>query len=108
MNSIGHAYTPPRSVAAAPHGGARPRSSFPMLDTQRQRPAVITAVPNTPKQQLLAKFTENLQLPRPPAIVLRVLERASQPDCSVNELTDIAHLDPVLCGKFLQTVNSAA
>lgn len=79
-----------------------------MLNTPRQRTAEITSVPSTPKQQLLAKFTENLQLPRPPAIVLRVLERASQPDCSVNELTDIAHHDPVLCGKLLQTVNSAA
>jgi HD-like signal output (HDOD) protein/predicted Ser/Thr protein kinase len=63
--------------------------------------------PDSAKNQLLAGLAANPRLPRPPAIVLRVLEKASQPDCPIQELADIVHHDPGLCGKFLQTVNSA-
>jgi HD-like signal output (HDOD) protein len=59
------------------------------------------------KEAILARLTANVTLPRPPAVVLRVLEKASQPDCSIDELADIVHLDPGLCAKLLQTVNSA-
>ena len=78
------------------------------LETRPARPTAAPLRPCTPREQLLARFTGNLQLPRPPAIVLRVLEKASEPECSIHELTEIVHQDPVLCGRLLQTVNSAA
>jgi eukaryotic-like serine/threonine-protein kinase len=78
------------------------------LETRPARSSVVAYEPGTAREQFLARFTENIQLPRPPAVVLRVLEKASQPDCSLHDLTEIVHQDPVLCGKLLQTVNSAA
>jgi len=59
------------------------------------------------KEALLARLAANPQLPSPPAMVLQVLQRASQPDCSIADLGKLISQDPALCGKVLQTVNSA-
>jgi diguanylate cyclase (GGDEF)-like protein len=58
-------------------------------------------------QAVLSRIAENPHLPSPTAVTLSVLERASQPDCSREEIAKTICLDPVLCGKILKTVNSA-
>lgn len=58
-------------------------------------------------ETLLAKIADNPHIPMPPAVALQVLERASRPTCSIEEIGELIRLDPLLCGKVLKTVNSA-
>ena len=60
-----------------------------------------------PKLELLAKIASDPQLPTPSSVALRVLEKASQPDCTIGDLTSIISMDAGLSGKILKTVNSA-
>jgi diguanylate cyclase (GGDEF)-like protein len=59
------------------------------------------------KLELLAKIASDPQLPTPSSVALRVLEKASQPDCTIGDLTAIISMDAGLSGKILKTVNSA-
>jgi diguanylate cyclase (GGDEF)-like protein len=65
----------------------------------------MTAIVDRPG--LLARIAENPNLPTPPAIALRVLEKASEPDCTLADLESVIALDPALCVQLLRTVNSA-
>jgi len=56
---------------------------------------------------LLAKITDNPRLPSPPAIAMKVMDRASQPTCTLADIEKIVSLDPALCAKILKTVNSS-
>jgi diguanylate cyclase (GGDEF)-like protein len=56
---------------------------------------------------LLARIADNPHLPTPPAVALRVLEKASEPDCTLADLEGVISLDPALCVQLLRTVNSA-
>src|SRR5438132_12073374 len=58
-------------------------------------------------ETLLAKITDNPYIPMLPALALKVLERASSPECSMEEIGELIRLDPLLCGRVLKTVNSA-
>jgi diguanylate cyclase (GGDEF)-like protein len=60
-----------------------------------------------PDETLLAQILENPDLPSPPGLALQVCEKASHPDCSLREISEMIRLDPALCGKLLKTVNSA-
>jgi eukaryotic-like serine/threonine-protein kinase len=77
------------------------------LVASKRQPAGGSASTASQKEQLLARLTDNVNLPRPPAIVLQILEFASRPHCSIEELANLVYGDPVMCGKLLQTVNSA-
>lgn len=55
----------------------------------------------------LIQIADHPRLPTPPALALQVLDRASQPDCTVAEITKLVNCDAGLCGKILKTVNSA-
>jgi diguanylate cyclase (GGDEF)-like protein len=59
------------------------------------------------REALLARIAEDPHLPSPPGLILRVLERASQRDCTPASLAAVIHRDPALCGKILKAVNSA-
>jgi diguanylate cyclase (GGDEF)-like protein len=59
------------------------------------------------KVELLKRIAENPNIPSPPTVVLRVLERASAPDCTIGELCQLLQVDPGLSGKILRVVNSA-
>jgi diguanylate cyclase (GGDEF)-like protein len=59
------------------------------------------------REALLARIVEDPHLPSPPGMILQVLERASQRDCTPASLAAVIHLDPALCGKILKVVNSA-
>jgi diguanylate cyclase (GGDEF)-like protein len=56
---------------------------------------------------ILARIADNPKLPTPPAVALRVLEKAGEPDCTLADLEGIIGLDPLLCVQLLRTVNSA-
>ncbi len=59
------------------------------------------------REAVLARLARDPKLPTPPAIALRVLEKASQPDCSLSDLSKLIGYDPGLCAKLLKIVNSA-
>lgn len=59
------------------------------------RPAILSRIASDPK------------LPTPPAVALRVLEKAGEPDCTLADLESVISLDPALCVQLLRTVNSA-
>jgi diguanylate cyclase (GGDEF)-like protein len=65
------------------------------------------ALDRAQREALLARLADNPQLPSPPGVVLQVLERASQLDCTPADLAAVIHRDPALCGKILKAVNSA-
>jgi diguanylate cyclase (GGDEF)-like protein len=56
---------------------------------------------------ILERIADNPKLPTPPAVALRVLEKAGEPDCTLNDLESVIALDPSLCVQLLRTVNSA-
>lgn len=69
---------------------------------------VRVRVPNRDhRETLLARIADSPNLPSPPGVVLQVLERASQIDCTPSELATVIHRDPALCGKILKAINSA-
>src|SRR5207253_3167511 len=53
------------------------------------------------------KIASNPSIPSPPTVVLRVLDQASKPDCTIGALGQIIQLDPGLSGRVLRIVNSA-
>ncbi len=55
----------------------------------------------------LDRLLDHPHLPTPPAVALRVVEKASEPGCSLADIEATILLDPALCGKVLRTVNSA-
>src|SRR5262245_43870104 len=59
------------------------------------------------KAELLKRVAANTRIPSPPAVILRVLEKASKPDCTINDLSSIIQIDSGLAGKMLRFVNSA-
>jgi PAS domain S-box-containing protein len=59
------------------------------------------------REAVLARLARDPKLPTPPAIALRVLERASKPDCALTDLSKLIAHDPGLCAKLLKIVNSA-
>ena len=56
---------------------------------------------------LLAQVGESPGLPTPPPVALDVIQKASQPDCEMEDIARIITLDPGLCGQVLRAVNSA-
>ena len=58
-------------------------------------------------ESVLARIAENPKLPTPPALTLRVLERANKPNCSIADIGKLISVDPAMCGRMLQLVNSS-
>lgn len=58
-------------------------------------------------EAVLDRIADHPRLPTPPAVALQVLDRAGRPDCTTHEIADLVSHDPALCGKLLQTANSA-
>ena len=58
-------------------------------------------------ETVLARIVRDPRLPTPPAVALRVLEKASRPDCALADLSKIISVDPGLCARLLKIVNSA-
>ena len=56
---------------------------------------------------VLARIADNPRLPTPPALTLRILERANRPSCSIAEIGRIISHDPAMCGRMLKLVNSS-
>jgi HD-like signal output (HDOD) protein len=56
---------------------------------------------------VLARIAESPRLPALPHVALRVIDRASDPNCNVHELGKIIAGDPALCVKLLRLVNSS-
>lgn len=59
------------------------------------------------KVELLKQIANNPNIPSPPTVVLRVLDQASKPDCTINELSQIIQMDPGLAASILRIINSA-
>jgi diguanylate cyclase (GGDEF)-like protein len=59
------------------------------------------------KVELLKELATNPKIPSPPTVVLRVLDKASAPDCTIADLCQIIQMDPGLAGRILRIVNSA-
>jgi len=57
--------------------------------------------------KLLEKIKSVPQLPSPPAIAVRVLELAKQPNASVETVAKVISNDPALSAKVLRTINSS-
>lgn len=58
-------------------------------------------------ETVLARIVRNPRLPTPPPLALRILEKASRPDCALSEISKLISYDPGLCAKLLKIVNSA-
>ncbi|MER3415318.1 MAG: hypothetical protein C4297_03770 [Gemmataceae bacterium] len=56
---------------------------------------------------VLLRLVEDPRLPPPPGLAVRVMDMASRPDCSLDDLARLIQLDPVTAGKILKLVNSA-
>ena len=56
---------------------------------------------------LLSKLAADPRLPTLPAIAMRVIRKASQPDCTLSEIATLVSQDPALCARVLKLVNSA-
>lgn len=69
-------------------------------------PADSAAAPR-PGGDLLARIGESPSLPTPPPVALDVIQKASQPDCEMEDIAQIITLDPGLCGQVLRAVNAA-
>ncbi len=59
------------------------------------------------REAVLARIARDPRLPTPPPIALRVLEKASKPDCALSDIAKLISHDPGLCAKLLKVVNSA-
>jgi diguanylate cyclase (GGDEF)-like protein len=59
------------------------------------------------KVELLKEIANHPKIPSPPTVVLRVLDKASAPDCTIADLCTIIQVDPGLAGRILRIVNSA-
>ena len=59
------------------------------------------------KIELLKQIASNPSIPSPQTVVLRVLDQASKPDCTIGDLCQLIQLDPGLSGRVLRIVNSA-
>src|SRR5579863_7217279 len=59
------------------------------------------------KTELLKEIAANPNIPSPPTVVLRVLDQASAPSCTIADLCKIIQVDPGLAGRILRIVNSA-
>lgn len=59
------------------------------------------------KTELLKEIAANPNIPSPPTVVLRVLDQASTPNCTIADLCKIIQVDPGLAGRILRIVNSA-
>ena len=59
------------------------------------------------RMELLKRIADNPSIPSPPPMVMRVLEKASKPDTTVAELSQLIQVDAGLSGKVLRIVNSA-
>ncbi len=59
------------------------------------------------KVELLKQIAANPSIPSPPTVVLQVLDKASQQDCTIADLCKIIQVDPGLAGRILRIVNSA-
>jgi eukaryotic-like serine/threonine-protein kinase len=66
-----------------------------------------TTLSRMQKVELLKKIASNPNIPSPPTVVLRVLDEASQPECTIGDLCRIIQIDPGLSGRILRIVNSA-
>lgn len=75
------------------------------------RPNGTSSSPNmsgtSRREQALAAIRSNPDLPTPPAIALKVFEKVSEPDCSLQDVAAIVSRDPALSAKLLRAVNSA-
>ncbi len=86
-----------------------------MLGNSRQLPAQPSFAPAPSnvslaggrKEQVLVRVRSNPELPTPPAIAFQIIEKASDPDCEIDDLVAVITNDPALCAKVLRTVNSA-
>jgi signal transduction histidine kinase/HD-like signal output (HDOD) protein len=58
-------------------------------------------------ESILAGIVKNPRLPAPAPVALKILEKASRPDCALAEIGSLISLDPGLCARILQIVNSA-
>jgi putative nucleotidyltransferase with HDIG domain len=58
-------------------------------------------------ETVLARIARDPHLPTPPTVALRVLEKASRPDCGMADVSGIISHDPGLCASLLKIVNSA-
>src|SRR5579875_2337209 len=58
-------------------------------------------------ETVLAQIARDPRLPTPPPVALRILEKASQPDCALSDIAKLIRHDPGLCAKLLKVVNSA-
>src|SRR5579871_5755709 len=59
------------------------------------------------RNAVLARIARDPRLPTPPPVALRILEKASQPECALSDIAKLISHDPGLCAKLLKVVNSA-
>ncbi len=57
--------------------------------------------------ELLKEIAKSPHIPSPPTVILKVLEKASQPECTIADLCQIIQMDPGLASNILRVVNSA-
>lgn len=72
-----------------------------------REPVTHTGDTHVSRNEILAKVLANPNVPSPPALALQIVQKASDPNCNLREISDLLACDPGLCGRLLKLVNSA-
>ncbi len=70
-------------------------------------PAPAAARATHDRDQMLAALFEKAHLLTPPAVAMKVVNAAANPDCRVSDIAALLSQDPALSAKLLRTVNSS-
>ena len=76
------------------------------MSTITAQPKGNSSSANVGRKTSLSSVLENPSLPSPPAVVLQILEKVSQPNCDTDEVLALLSRDSGLSGQVLKTVNS--
>lgn len=68
--------------------------------------SVVATCPCDDRESILARILQNPRIPSPPALIMQVLQKTGQEDCTVQEISELLAHDPGLCAKILRTLNS--
>ncbi len=84
-----------------------------MASPTRQQPSlasisrtVIRPEVRLDREQVLAMIRTSSELPTPPAVAFEIIQKASEPECELEDLEAILARDPALCARLLRAVNS--
>jgi diguanylate cyclase (GGDEF)-like protein len=100
-----------RELVSCPAPGVRPALTLPSPTSSRERlmgaPQVVQDAPSLRGEALLEQVLKARTLPSPPAVALRLLRMAPDPEVGDAALARVLEMDPALSARVLRMANSA-